>query len=204
MGPPSPAAWMEGLNAEQAAAVSAHPDCALLVLAGAGSGKTTVLTRRAAYLSDPAFGGKGVLALTFTKDAALEMETRLRASGAWERTANPPWIGTFHAFAFSLIREGGNWARLGFAACPRLLGEEEAEAWVRNGLESAGAAGRAPDLTPSGLLAWLEDTFAEASDGEGERADWRDRFRAHLRSDGLLRFGDMVTLALHLLEAYAD
>jgi DNA helicase-2/ATP-dependent DNA helicase PcrA len=204
MGPPSPAAWMEGLNAEQAAAVSAHPDSALLVLAGAGSGKTTVLTRRAAYLCDPAFGGKGVLALTFTKDAALEMETRLRASGAWERTANPPWIGTFHAFAFSLIREAGNWARLGFASCPRLLGEAEAEAWIRGELESDRAAGRASDLTPASLLAWLADAFAEACDGEWPRADWRGRFRAHLRSEGILGFGDMVTLALHLLEAYAD
>jgi len=207
MAPPSATGWIEGLNAEQAHAVSADPDCALLVLAGAGSGKTTVLTRRAAYLCDPAFGGRGVLALTFTKDAALEMETRLRASGAWERAADPPWIGTFHAFAFSLIREAGNWGRLGFATCPRLLGEEDAEAWVRGALESERAAGRAPDLTPSTLSAWLADAFAEESDGEGAReagarAEWRGRFRAHLLSQGMLGFGDMVTLALRLLRAH--
>jgi DNA helicase-2/ATP-dependent DNA helicase PcrA len=204
MGPPSPAAWIDGLNAEQTAAVSADPEGALLVLAGAGSGKTTVLTRRAAYLCDPAFGGKGVLALTFTKDAALEMETRLRASGAWERAGEPPWIGTFHAFAFSLIRDGGHWELLGFSASPRLIEAAGIEAWIRSELESERAAGRSPDLTPSALAGWLADVFAEEWDGEGERAEWRGRFRAHLRSAGLLGFGDMVTLALRLLGAHAD
>src|SRR5690606_18898924 len=79
--------WTQGLNANQAAAVGLgtgwerHPGGgdsgdgrdgpgAALVLAGAGSGKTTVLTRRTAFLMEAAPDGDGILALTFTKDAA--------------------------------------------------------------------------------------------------------------------------------------
>lgn len=202
MGAPSPAPWLAGLNAEQTAAVSADPDCALLILAGAGSGKTTVLTRRAAYFCDPAFGG--VLALTFTKDAALEMETRLRASGAWERAAEPPWIGTFHAFAFSLIRRDGHWERLGFMRAPRLLEEDALTAWIGSAIESDRAVGISPTEGPGTLAAWLGDAFAEDADGEGARAAWRARFRRHALSEGLIGFGDMVALALRLLNGHAE
>jgi DNA helicase-2/ATP-dependent DNA helicase PcrA len=193
---------MDGLNAEQQAAVAADPDGALLILAGAGSGKTTVLTRRAAYLCDPGFGGEGVLALTFTKDSALEMETRLRAAGAWNPAGTPPWIGTFHAFAFALIRTAGHWERLGFSASPRLPENDEVAPWIGKALEADRASGRAPAAVPSALAAWLADVFAEEADGEGPRAEWRARFRAHLLSRGLLGFGDMVTLALRLLRAH--
>jgi DNA helicase-2/ATP-dependent DNA helicase PcrA len=224
---PSAAAWIQGLNPEQSAAVSADPDGALLILAGAGSGKTTVLTRRAAYLCDPAFakagaggaagagaaGAAGVLALTFTKDAALEMESRLRASGAWERAAQPPWIGTFHAFAFSLLRSDANWARLGFSRAPSLIEEESVAAWIRSGIEAARLAGRAPAAAPDSIAVWLTDVFseeakkaeeAEKADGEGGRAAWRARFRAFLLAEGQLGFGDMVTLALRLLRSHPD
>lgn len=200
---PSPEAWIQGLNPEQAAAVSADPEGALLILAGAGSGKTTVLTRRAAYLCDPAFGDAGVLALTFTKDAALEMESRLRASGAWERAPRPPWIGTFHAFAFSLIRSGANWSRLGFSRAPGLIGDEGMAAWIRAAIEADRLAGIAP-AAPDAVAAFLADAFATDDDGEGARAAWRSRYRAHLLPEALLGFGDMVTLALRLLGAHPD
>lgn len=220
-GRPSPARWIEGLNPEQAAAVSADADGACLVLAGAGSGKTTVLTRRAAYLCDPAFGAAGVLALTFTKDAALEMESRLRASGAWERASEPPWIGTFHAFAFALIGAAGipgsglppsaesgamlsNWSRLGFARRPRLMEDDALALWVEAACEADRAEGRPPGLPPASLAAQLADAFVPGADGEGARAAWRARFRAHLLSEGLLRFDDMVALALRLLRGHAD
>jgi DNA helicase II / ATP-dependent DNA helicase PcrA len=201
---PSPAAWIHGLNPEQAAAVSADPDGALLILAGAGSGKTTVLTRRAAYLCDPAFGDAGVLALTFTKDAALEMESRLRASGAWERAPRPPWIGTFHAFAFSLLRSDGNWSRLGFRRAPGLIGDEAVAAWIRDRIGTERLAGHPPAAAPEAIAGWLADAFAEEADGEGARASWRPAYRAHLLSEALLGFGDMVTLALRLLRENPD
>ncbi|MEO6094455.1 MAG: UvrD-helicase domain-containing protein, partial [Fibrobacteria bacterium] len=110
--------WIQGLNPQQASAVVAPIQGALLILAGAGSGKTTVLTRRIAQLLER-FPDDGILALTFTKDAALEMEGRLRGLLGEDYPAiRPPWIGTFHSFAFGVIRSGyqgkPNWSRLGF------------------------------------------------------------------------------------------
>jgi superfamily I DNA/RNA helicase len=210
MSAPVPETWTRGLNAEQAAAVMSDPDGAALILAGAGSGKTTVLTRRAAYLSDPRFQGQGILALTFTKDAALEMETRLRDSGANAGCPVMPWIGTFHAFAFGLLRSGcagvPNWERLGFAKCPGLLDPVEKTAWLR----ANSAAGECLDT----LEAWLarpfsddtNDTVAEKGrEGPGaERAGWRSRFRGHLLAIGALSFDDMVALVLRLLEKHPE
>ena len=194
--------WIAGLNREQAAAVSADPDGALLILAGAGSGKTTVLTRRAGRLCEPAFGADGVLALTFTKDAALEMRERLRATGAWDPARLR--IGTFHAFAFALIRAAGNWRRLGFAHPPRLLEAGAAEAWIGNEIGTLRAAGTPVSGTPAAIAAGLGNAFDASADGEGERAAWRARFRAHLLDAGRVAFDDMVFLALRLLGENPD
>jgi DNA helicase-2/ATP-dependent DNA helicase PcrA len=93
---------LEHLNPEQLAAVTL-PDEHALVLAGAGSGKTRVLTTRIAWLikSDRVTPG-GVLAVTFTNKAAREMMTRLTAM----LPMNPRglWIGTFHGLANRLLR----------------------------------------------------------------------------------------------------
>jgi DNA helicase-2/ATP-dependent DNA helicase PcrA len=93
---------LEHLNPEQLAAVTL-PDEHALILAGAGSGKTRVLTTRIAWLIK---GGRvspsGVLAVTFTNKAAREMLTRLSAMSA----ANPRgmWMGTFHGLANRMLR----------------------------------------------------------------------------------------------------
>lgn len=93
---------LEHLNPEQLAAVTL-PDEHALILAGAGSGKTRVLTTRIAWLIK---GGRvspsGVLAVTFTNKAAREMLTRLGAMSA----ANPRgmWMGTFHGLANRMLR----------------------------------------------------------------------------------------------------
>src|SRR5262249_22130644 len=93
---------LELLNPEQLAAVTL-PDGHALVLAGAGSGKTRVLTTRIAWLikSERVSPG-GVLAVTFTNKAAREMTTRLTAM----LPVNPRglWIGTFHGLSNRLLR----------------------------------------------------------------------------------------------------
>ena len=93
---------LEHLNPEQLAAVTL-PDEHALVLAGAGSGKTRVLTTRIAWLVK---GGRvtpgGVLAVTFTNKAAREMTTRLTAM--LPVSPRGMWIGTFHGLANRLLR----------------------------------------------------------------------------------------------------
>src|SRR6187431_864853 len=93
---------LEGLNDAQRAAVAA-PLAPTLVLAGAGSGKTRVLTHRVAWLVQVEnVSPHGVLAVTFTNKAAGEMrgriETQLGVPSA------PLWIGTFHGIAHRLLR----------------------------------------------------------------------------------------------------
>src|SRR3954466_15351827 len=97
---------LDGLNEAQRRAVTS-PVVPLCILAGAGSGKTRVLTRRIAYRAatrtlDP----RHVLALTFTRKAASELGTRLAALGLRDR----PTAGTFHAVALAQLssRAGSN------------------------------------------------------------------------------------------------
>ncbi len=101
---------LDGLNGAQREAVSAPPGH-YLVLAGAGSGKTRVLTHRIAWLNEViGVPAHGILAVTFTNKAAGEM--RARADQQLRHGARGMWIGTFHGIAHRLLRLHWNEARL--------------------------------------------------------------------------------------------
>ncbi|MDP1706777.1 MAG: UvrD-helicase domain-containing protein, partial [bacterium] len=98
----TPNAFLEHLNPEQLAAVTL-PHQSALILAGAGSGKTRVLTTRIAYLIQTGqVSPAGVLAVTFTNKAAKEMLTRITSM----LPINPRgmWVGTFHGLCNRLLR----------------------------------------------------------------------------------------------------
>lgn len=102
--------WLENLNEAQYAAVTA-PLQHLLVLAGAGSGKTRVLVSRIAHLVyTDQVRLEGVLAVTFTNKAAGEMKSRL--SAILPEPLNPLWIGTFHSICHRLLRRHFETAKL--------------------------------------------------------------------------------------------
>ena len=90
---------LDGLNAPQHEAVT-HQDGPLLILAGPGSGKTRVVTRRAAYLACTVTEPRNILAITFTNKAAREMRERIGALDV----ADGMTVGTFHAFCAWLLR----------------------------------------------------------------------------------------------------
>ncbi|WP_125077378.1 DNA helicase II [Pseudoxanthomonas sp. SGT-18] len=101
---------LDGLNSAQREAVSAPPGH-YLVLAGAGSGKTRVLTHRIAWLNEVhGVPAHGILAVTFTNKAAGEM--RSRADMQLRNGSRGMWIGTFHGIAHRLLRLHWNEARL--------------------------------------------------------------------------------------------
>ena len=96
-------AILEGLNSEQKAAVSCV-DGPVLIVAGAGSGKTRVLTSRIAYILEQGCNPSEILALTFTKKAASEMKERI-ALMVGEKKARRLYMGTFHSVFIRFLRE---------------------------------------------------------------------------------------------------
>ena len=100
--PAGPEELLDGLNPEQCQAVR-HEGAPLLIVAGAGSGKTAVLTRRIAYLLAARDVGPGqILAITFTNKAAAEM--RERVAGLVGRRAVSMWVSTFHSTCVRILR----------------------------------------------------------------------------------------------------
>src|SRR5437667_3201553 len=127
------------LNPQQAAAVR-HPGGPLLVLAGAGSGKTRVLTARIAYLiQEQGVAPQRIFAVTFTNRAAGEMRSRV----ATLLGANPKglWIGTFHSLSARLLRREA--AALGFGPNFTIYDQDDSESFIKRLLEQRGLSPKA-------------------------------------------------------------
>jgi DNA helicase-2/ATP-dependent DNA helicase PcrA len=124
--------WARALNAEQREAV-AHVTGPLLVLAGAGSGKTRVLTTRIAVLLDEhGVPPERIFAVTFTNKAAAEMKQRVAI--LLDRDPTGLWIGTFHSLSARLLRREAE--RLGFSRQFTIFDEDDRIALIRRLLEA--------------------------------------------------------------------
>src|ERR1700730_3103151 len=108
-----------------------HIEGPLLVLAGAGSGKTRVITRRIAYLLEQGLRANRILAITFTNKAAGEMRQRVEALVPGCRV----WISTFHSLGARLLRQYAN--RLGLDANFTIYDQADRNRMVKAVLESA-------------------------------------------------------------------
>ncbi len=118
---------LESLNDAQRAAVTA-PLVPVLVLAGAGSGKTRVLTHRAAWLiREHGVSPHGLMAVTFTNKAAAEMRGRIEA--LLDMPGAALWVGTFHGIAHRLLRR--HWREAGLPQSFQILDEDDQHRLVR-------------------------------------------------------------------------
>lgn len=125
--------WLKNLNAQQRVAVL-DLENPLLVLAGAGSGKTRVITYKIAYLIDRGIPPDKILAITFTKKSAEEMQRRVKKlTGVSSR-----WISTFHSFCLKLLREFIDELKLGIKNDFFVYDEEDARELFKMIVEETG------------------------------------------------------------------
>ncbi len=163
---------LTGLDRRQRQAVT-HGDGPLLVVAGPGTGKTEVITRRIAWLiASRRARPSEILALTFTERAADEMQARVDVLVPYGQADTA--IQTFHAFADRLVREHGH--LIGSSNDPRVISHPEAAVLLRERLFDLGLDRLRPLGDPTRFLATLVATFARAKE-EGIRPDGSGRLR---------------------------
>ena len=129
---------LKGLNVPQQEAVQ-HTDGPVLILAGAGSGKTKALTHRIAYLiSEQAIWPNQILAVTFTNKAAREMRFRLGTllGENSERRDFMPWMGTFHSICVRLLRMDG--AAIGIQSNFVIYDEDDRRSVIKQAMKTLG------------------------------------------------------------------
>ncbi len=130
---------LNGLNERQKEAVLAT-EGPLLIIAGAGAGKTRVLTHRILHLIEKGVPAETILAITFTNKAAKEMLTRVHAlmerDPALRRNERSPFISTFHALGAEMLRRDG--ARMGLPQRFTILDRDDSKRLVREAMQSIG------------------------------------------------------------------
>jgi len=225
-------ALLGGLNPEQLRAVT-HGEGPLLVVAGAGTGKTQVITRRIAWLiATRRARPSEILALTFTEKAAAEMQARVDQLVPYGYTDAS--IGTFHAFGDRIIREYA--LELGLPTDVRVLTRPEVVIFLREHLfefeldeyrplgdptRFLGALAtlfsrcKDEDVSPQAYLAHADElairsgadpddeALAEDARRHGELARAYARYQELLANAGFIDFGDQVSLALRLVRTSA-
>jgi DNA helicase-2/ATP-dependent DNA helicase PcrA len=151
---------LEGLDPDQRRAVT-HGEGPLLIVAGAGTGKTQVITRRIAWLiATRRARPSQILALTFTDRAAAEMAARVDRLVPYGYVDTE--ISTFHAFGDRLLREFA--FELGLPSEPRVLSRPEVVIFLREHLFELGLRHYRPLGDPTRFLAALADLFSRAKD----------------------------------------
>ena len=169
---------LEGLNEAQREAV-VHGEGPLLIIAGAGTGKTTVLTRRIAHLiATKRARPEEILALTFTERAAAEMAERVDQLIPYGYAET--WIGTFHAFGDRVLREGG--LEAGLSPEFRVLTRPEQIIFLRERLFRLPLKRFRPLGDPTHHLGALLTVVSRAKDEDVSPATWRAWAEARLRA----------------------
>lgn len=205
----SAATLLEGLNENQQAAV-VHGGTPLLIVAGAGSGKTRVLTHRIAYLlAERGVHPGQILAITFTNKAAGEMKERVEDLVG--PRANAMWVSTFHSACVRILRRESK--KLGFTSSFSIYDAADSKrlmALVCRDLDLDPK--KFPPKSFSAKISNLknelideEDFAATAADGfEKTLAQAYAMYQARLREANALDFDDLIMTTVNMLRAFPD
>lgn len=222
---------LEGLNKEQIEAAT-HKEGPLLIIAGAGTGKTTVISRRIAWLlSEGLAKTNEILALTFTDKAALQMLERVDILVPYGYT--DIWVSTFHAFGDRLLRENALIA--GFDSDFKVLTRPESAVFIREhlfefelsyyrplsdptrfieALISVFSRAKDEDISPKQYIAYAEGLSQKAKDNPKDEALQEEaiqqreiacayaKYQELLAKNGAVDFGNQFYMALNLLREH--
>jgi DNA helicase II / ATP-dependent DNA helicase PcrA len=194
---------INGLNPEQQKAVKAT-DGPLLLMAGAGSGKTRVLTHRIGYLMvEKGVNPYNILAITFTNKAAREMRDRIRSMMGG--TADEIWISTFHSMCVRILRRDID--RIGFNRNFTILDTTDQQSVIKGILKDKNIDPKKFD--PRALLGSISsaknelldpEEYAKQAGGYFDQvvSDVYTEYQKRLRKNQALDFDDLIMMTIHL------
>lgn len=188
------------LNPEQFRAVTTT-EGAILIIAGAGSGKTRVITYRIAYMLDKGIPQSQILALTFTNKAAREMESRIK--DLTQRKLQNLTVSTFHAFGVKILHQ--NIERLGYRENFSIYDESDKSSLIKE-------CGRELNFSPDALDIYkIAGLFSDIKTGRKSWKSDNDMYRALYDSyqEGLklynaVDFDDLIVLPIKLFRENPD
>ena len=199
---------LEGLNEPQREAVL-HQGSPLLVVAGAGSGKTRVLTRRIAYLVSERDAHPGsILAITFTNKAAAEM--RHRVADIIGNRARIMWVSTFHSACVRILRAEIH--RFGYAREFSIYDDADSKRLMQLVCSELGLDPKRHPVRK--VLNWVSNCKNDLVDhesassrvglGEDSYPEAYARYQQRLRKASALDFDDLIMLTVHLFQAFEE
>ena len=207
--PAATEALLEGLNEPQREAVL-HGEGPLLILAGAGSGKTRVLTHRIAHLVGSGQAQPGeILAITFTNKAAQEMRERVQALVGGR--ARAMWVMTFHSACARMLRADAE--RLGYTRGFTIYDEQDSLRLVKNCIEELDIDPKR--FAPRGIRRQISDAKNQLLDAEAYRlkvgsffeqtaADVYDLYEPRLHAANAMDFDDLLFRCVNLFELFEE
>ncbi len=195
----------KGLNQAQSDAV-AHINGPLLVVAGAGSGKTRVLTHRIAWLLENNIRPWNILALTFTNKAAKEMVERI-AGIASEEDASKIWAGTFHSVFARILRFEAK--ELGYTSSFSIYDTDDSLSLLKKIMKRLGVDTKQtnPNMVRS-VISSFKNNMKSAAEFSNEAASGKDKliamiydhYERDLRANNAMDFDDLLLNMIRLLD----
>lgn len=196
------------LNPKQREAVM-HTEGPLLLLAGAGSGKTKTITMRAAHLLDKGVSPKQVLAVTFTNKAAREMRDRVRTLFDGEKS-KAPVISTFHSLCLNILRSEIN--RLGYQRNFSIFDTSEQMSLLKSLMSDLQSSDRSykPEQileniskAKNGILS-MEEMEKEDKDLSAVSSIFYEKYQESLKTFNVVDFDDLLLLTLRLFREHPE
>jgi DNA helicase-2/ATP-dependent DNA helicase PcrA len=196
------------LNEPQLKAVTSI-DGPVLIIAGAGSGKTRVITYRIAYMLEKGIPQHSILALTFTNKAAKEMETRVKELTG--KKLQSLTVGTFHAFGLSIIRDEAE--LLGYRKNFSVYDETDRITLIKESLRECRLASKKFDLyalsqlfsnIKTGIASWNEGTAKNGTLASVDLKPVYETYQSGLKVYNAVDFDDLLTLPFELFDNNPD